>query len=49
MLATEVLMCPLRTDSAKIDKCIAIEDYFFSNGGHVEDLPAAQLRKSDGS
>jgi hypothetical protein len=49
MLTTEFLMCPLRTESAKIDKCIAIEDYFFSNGGHVEDLPSAQLRKADGS
>lgn len=43
-LTTEYLMCPLRTDGDKIDKCLAIEDYFFSNGGHIEDLPAAQLR-----
>ena len=43
-LTTEYMLCPLRTDSAKVDKCIAVEDYFFSNGTHVEDLPAAQLR-----
>lgn len=43
LLRTEFLVCPLRTDSLKIDKCIVIEDYFFSNGAHVEDLPAAQL------
>jgi len=43
LLTTEYLMCPLRTDGDKIDKCIAIEDYFFSNGAHVEDLPPAQL------
>lgn len=48
LLTTEYLMCPLRTDSAKIDKCIAIEDYFFSNGAHVADLPPAQLRQPGG-
>lgn len=49
LLTTEYLMCPLRTNGAKIDKCIVIEDYFFSNGAHVEDLPPAQLlRPKDG-
>jgi hypothetical protein len=45
-LTTEYLMCPLRTNATKIDKCVVIEDYFFSNGAHVEDLPAAQLRRT---
>lgn len=49
MLTTEFLMCPLRTESEKIDQGMAIEDYFFSNGGHIEDLPAAQLRKLEDS
>lgn len=47
LLTTEYLLCPLRTDSAKIDKCIAIEDYFFSNGAHVEDLTPAKLRGAE--
>jgi hypothetical protein len=46
-LTTEYLMCPLRTDTAKIDKCIVVEDYFFSSGAHVDNLPRAKLRDAE--
>jgi hypothetical protein len=45
LIETEYLICPLRSSSSNIDKCVVIEDYFL--GGHTlaGDLPPARLRK----
>lgn len=44
-IATEYLICPLRSTSSKIDKCIAIEDYFLGGRMSVSQLPAARYRR----